>query len=85
VSDDTSTLEFRALLSNKIDNLVTQVYSLERAVEHLKNGIGERVEKHADRLTSLETSVSILSKIAWVLFASSMGVVIAAFLKLVMK
>lgn len=70
---------------SEIKNLHEGLGRVESSLIEFKNGIGQRVEKHGERITSLEASVAVLNKLAWLLFASSMGVVLAAFWKLVLK
>lgn len=58
---------------------------LEQKFESFNSGIGFRVEKHDARITKMEVSLDILNKVAWLLFASSLTVVVAVFWKLVLK
>lgn len=80
-----SRTEQLSLVNKSIDNL-------EQRFEAFTRGLGERVgvnetktEIHGTRLSVLEASMSLLNKVAWLLFASSMGVVVTAFWKLIMK
>lgn len=86
--------------NDQFSNLHQCVDNLERKFEAFTAGLGQRVEKQGERITILETakpqthegriltleqSVSLLNKVAWLLFASSMGVVVAAFWKMVIR
>ena len=61
------------------------IHDLTRRIEALTAGVGATVQKHGEDIAVLKNDVSNLSKAGWFLFASSMGVVIAAFWKLVLR
>lgn len=75
---ETSRTEQMAVMTRSLDDLNYKIDSLTR-------GVGERVEKHGERLAVLENDVSLLRSVAWLLFAASATVVVATFFKLIMK
>ncbi len=69
---------FRQVINTKIDHI-------EQAIQNLTNGIASRVENHQDRLTKLETSIEIMSRVAWVAIGASVVAIITAMSKMILK
>ena len=69
----------------EVKNLHGRIGDIDTSLSQFKVGMGSRVEDHGNRIVLLEGGLKLLSKVAWLLFASSMGVVVAAFWKLLLK
>lgn len=73
------------LVLEKIQNLHDCVDRVEASVNSFTKSATDTLKNHDARLTAAETSLNILLKISWILFAASMSVVVTAFWKLVFK
>ena len=65
-------------LSDSIDRV-------ENCFNDFKKGMGQRVEKHGERLAVAETNLVILNRLAWLLFACSLTVVVGTFWQTILK
>lgn len=85
LSDDASTIEFRAETKVTLESIKEDIKTLQSSFVEYKQGIGQRIENHQDRLARIETSLGIMVKIVWVIVTCSVGVVVAAFYRLILK
>ena len=58
---------------------------VEQSIIEFKQGMGQRVQNHGERLVVVEAGLRLLNGVAWLLFTSSMAVVVATFWKLIIK
>lgn len=84
-SGDLESAKERGSIVEKLDGLGRWLESLDKSLESYKLGQGERIEKHGERITTLEVSVKILLAIAWLMFASSLTIAIQAIWKSLIK
>lgn len=78
MSDFENTPAFRALLISKVDHL-------DECMDELKKGTWDKINDHEVRMTKVEVSLGLLVKASWMLFATSMGVVIVAAWRLILR
>ena len=69
----------------EIKNLHACIDRVEKALLEFKQGMGQRVEVHGERIVVIEAGLKLLNGVAWLLFTSSMAVVVATFWKLIIK
>lgn len=73
------------VLLEKIQNLHDCVDRLEQSFDSFAKGIGVEIKNHGERLAMAEANLKMLNGAAWLLFSLSMGVVVIAIWKLILK
>ena len=83
-----SELEFAQRLTSlegKVDNANNKMDTIAESLHDLKIGIGQRVEQHGEKIAVIGEKVSVLSKVAWMIFTPIISAIVLAILALVMK
>ena len=69
----------------EVKNLQANMLDVKNSLNEFKQGMGIRVQNHGERLVVVEAGLRLLNGVAWLLFTSSMAVVVATFWKLIIK
>lgn|SRR3990167_4288003 len=91
-SDDVAMATFRTRVEGALDVLAQGqklshdcIDRVQTSFIEYKQGIGQRIENHQDRLARIETSLGIMIKVAWMIVGCTILTLGAAFYKLVIK
>lgn len=92
IMDEVETIKFREQTNTALLFIKESIEQIKNSVKDVKDGLwrkadssAEKMEEHDDRLARIETSLGMMVKVMWVIVTCSVGMVMTAFYKLILK